>query len=68
MSFQGYRLVKKKIKTLGKISLLISSLLIHLVRNNNLLLTRPIKKTKITKKIFDTILDKIKVKAITFLQ
>lgn len=58
---------KRMIKTLGRISPLTSPLLTHLVKNNNLLFTRPIKKTRITKKIFGAIVDKDKVKTKTFL-
>ena len=39
----------------------------HLMENINLLLTKLIKKTKTTKKIFDIMIDKNKIKAKIFL-
>lgn len=55
----------KKIKTLKKISLLISYLLTHLIKHNNLLSIRLTKKTRTTKKVFGTMVDKNKVKTKT---
>lgn len=59
---------QKMIKTLKKISLLISSLLIYLVRSNLLILTRPIKKIKIIKEVFIIIKNKDKYLVTTSLQ
>lgn len=60
---------KKKIKILGRISLLTSLLLINLVKNNYFLLikARPIKKTRTIKKVFGTIVNKDRVEIKTFL-
>lgn len=60
--------LKKKIRTLGKISLLTFSLLIHLVKSNNILSIKLIKKTKITKEVFGIMIDKIKIIAKIYLQ
>ena len=56
---------KRRIKTTKKINLLKTFLLTHLVESTNLLFTRLIKKTKTTKKVFDAIIDKNRVKAKT---
>lgn len=54
---------KKKIKILKKINLLILFLLTYLVKNNNLLSIRLIKKTKTTREIFDAMVNEDKVEA-----
>lgn len=58
---------KKRIKTLGRIKLLISLFLTYLVGNNNFLSIRPIKRTKTTKKVFGTMVDKDRVETKIFL-
>lgn len=48
---------------MGKITPLTTFLLIYLMKSNNFLLTKSIKKTKIPKKIFGTLVDEDRVKA-----
>lgn len=66
--FKALNQQKRKIRTLKKISLLTPFLLTNLVKNNNFLFTKPIKKTQTTKKVFGTIIDKDKGEVRTLLQ
>lgn len=65
---QGYKLIKRKIKTLERISLLTLFLLTHLIGSNNFLSTRLIKKTRTSKEIFGVMIEENKVVAKIFLQ
>lgn len=62
--------IKKKIKTLKKVSLLIPPLLMYLIRSNNLLSTknRSVEKTKTTKKVLGIEVYENRVETKTFLQ
>lgn len=58
IAFKAIGQPKRKIKTLEKIYLLTPFLLIHLVKNINLLPTRSMKRTKTIKEVFGTIVNK----------
>lgn len=61
---------KRRIKTLERISLMISLLLTYLIKNNNFSPTRAsqTKKTRTTKKVFGAVVDKDRIEAKIFLQ
>lgn len=65
--FKAIDLQKRRIKIPERISLPIPLLVKHIVRSNNLLFTRSIKKTRIIKEVFDAMVDKDKFEAKTSL-